>query len=51
MKFNSSFHPLPSIPSPLPEVGDQFGDHFERGQSHKKGGKPQQLAATLIRSQ
>jgi hypothetical protein len=27
-KFNSSFHPLPSSPSPLPEVGDHFGDHF-----------------------
>jgi hypothetical protein len=27
-KFNFPFHPLPSSPSPLPNVRDHFGDHF-----------------------
>jgi integrase len=26
--FNLLFHLLPSFPSPLPIVGDHFGDHF-----------------------
>jgi len=39
-KFNSSFHPLPSIPSPLPIVGDHFGDHFAQGSSTDVASKP-----------